>query len=386
MGPVADTESPVCCMPVVSHLPFDARVWKQARSLAAAGWDVRLIGMSYDLETPGSYSRDGVQATEIPFGNRGPGRALSRFRSRVRALLSLWWRVLRTRASTYHCHNIHPSPAVLIAARLRRAQIVYDAHELYGEPLKDATPLQRLVARGARLAERWIARQADVVITTNESRAEVLRERHGLESVLVLRNVPLLADAEPRGLGVPDDRKVLLYQGGVYAHARAFKASIQALAELPDFDLVIIGFGREEDLEQIRVWAREAGVADRLHLRDPLPFTELIGTAAAATVGLVPLRAISTNSRLGDTNKLFEYLMGGLPVVGSNFPEVRRVLREGDPPVGEVFNPERPASIAAAVRAVTEDRYAKRRAEARRQAVELHNWNREEELLLSVYG
>ncbi|HEX5955382.1 MAG TPA: glycosyltransferase [Solirubrobacterales bacterium] len=376
---------PTCCMPVVSHLPFDARVWKQARSLAEVGWAVRLIGMSYDAASVTTGERDGIAVTEIPFGSRGGVGVAARLRTRAGALLRLWWQVLRTRADVYHCHNIHPVPAVLAAARSRRARIVYDAHELYGEPVRDASPLKRLTARCARLAERLIARRADAVITTNESRAALLRERHRLDRVTVLRNVPALAEAEPRRLGVAENRRVLLYQGGVYARARAFEATIRALVSLPEFDLVIVGFGRETDLAQLREWASEADVAERVHLRDPLPFGQLIGTAASATVGLVPLRAISTNSVLGDTNKLYEYLMGGLPVAGSDFPEVRRVLRAGEPPVGEVFDPEDPSSIAAAVRRVAGDGYEARRAEARRQAVELHNWELEQRKLLALY-
>ncbi len=99
---------PTCCMPVVSHLPFDARVWKQARSLAEAGWSVRLIGMSYDAASVTTGERDGIAVTEIPFGSRGAVGVAARLRTRAGALLRLWWQVLRTRADVYHCHNIHP--------------------------------------------------------------------------------------------------------------------------------------------------------------------------------------------------------------------------------------------------------------------------------------
>jgi glycogen(starch) synthase len=69
-------------------------------------------------------------------------------------------------------------------------------------------------------------------------------------------------------------------------------------------------------------------------------------------------------------------------------PEIRRVVRDGDPPVGELFDPSDPASIAAAVQRVLADPdiYRRRREEARRLALECHNWEVEEGKLLRLYG
>jgi glycosyltransferase involved in cell wall biosynthesis len=119
----------------------------------------------------------------------------------------------------------------------------------------------------------------------------------------------------------------------------------------------------------------------------PRPFEELVRTAAAATVGLVPVKPDNLNNLLGDTNKLFEYLMAGLPVVASDLPEIRRVVTAGAPPVGEIFDPSSPESIASAVRRVLADpdEYERRRREARRLAVEQFNWELEERTLLRMY-
>lgn len=369
------------CAVVVSHLPHDARVWKEARSLSRSGRSVRLIGLRYDLARP-VHSREGaIVVTELPFGERGGGTPLRR----ARIMLGLWATVLRTPARTYHCHNIHPAPAVLIAARARRARIVYDAHELYGEAKRGAGAAARLVARIAALGERLIARAADAVITTNPTRARVLVERHGLTDVRVVANVPPRVErVVPRDPGFPSG-DVLLYQGGIYAEARAFEATIKALRHLPALEFAIVGFGPRSSLDLIAEWARRYGVADRVHLLDPVPFEQLVDVAAAASVGIVPLRNISLNSYLGDTNKLFEYMMAGLPAVGSDFPEVARVLNSGEPAVGELFDPEDDRSIAAAIAAVLDDSYDRRREQARRLALECWCWEHEEEELLACY-
>jgi glycosyltransferase involved in cell wall biosynthesis len=232
-------------------------------------------------------------------------------------------------------------------------------------------------------------RRSDAVITTNHSRARVLSERHGCCEITVLHNVPPVKETvTPDPTGFPNGVVVLLYQGGIYARTRAFQETIQALKLLPDVHFVIVGFGRETDIDQIRVWALEYDVSDRVHLLPPRPFDALVDCAAAATVGLVPIKALRLNHYLGDTNKLHEYLMAGLPVVGSDLPEIRRVITEGDPQVGEVFDPTSPESIASAVSQVLRDGagYEARRRQARQLALNSHNWEIEETQLLEMYN
>jgi glycosyltransferase involved in cell wall biosynthesis len=373
------------CAGVVSHLPYDARVWKQARTLADAGYRVKLIGCSHVATRTQRRVAAGIDVVEVPLP-RGGGR-LSAPR-RLRTLSRLWTEIARTDAGAYHAHNIHVGPPMLWAASRRRARIVYDAHEIYGLSGGGAFRAERAAARAKRPLERRMVRASDAVITTNFSRAELLGGSYGRQGIVVLANVPRRQEnVVPVDPGFPTGRRVLLYQGGIYAR-RAFRATLDALALLEDVDFAILGFGREGDIASIRRWAAEAGVASRVHFFGPRPFDELVATAAAADVGIVPLRPLNLNQVLGDTNKLHEYLMGGLPVVASDLPEIRRVLEKGTPRVGELFDPESPQSIAAAIRAVLADprEHAARRVEARRLALAELSWEIEAPRLLELYS
>jgi glycosyltransferase involved in cell wall biosynthesis len=373
------------CACVISDLEFDARVWKEARSLAADGHAVVVIGPVFDIERA-RRRRDpsGIDVLEVPFGYRDRGKSLRR---RALALTLVMFEVLRTRARTYHAHDIHVTPAAWLASRRRGARLVYDAHELWGEP-EVAGLRNRIAAWVTGLLERLMLRASDAVVTTNESRAAALKQRYGRADITVLANVPLLereVEAQPEGL--PPGKRVVLYVGRISTDGRAFRDTVQALPELDDdVDLVFLGFGWEFARERIRGYAREACVEDRVHFLPPRPFDQLIGTAAAATVGLVPIHGYPLTNRLGDTNKLHEYLMGGLPVAASDLPEIRSVVMLGNPRVGELFDPSSPKSIAHAIRTVIEDpRYEERRAEARKLAKERFNWEIEEGKLLRLY-
>lgn len=373
------------CASVISDLSFDARVWKEARSLAEAGWSISLHGPAFDIgHARRRQEAPGVDVHEVPFGRREAGKARLR---RLSAVIRVWAAVVRTDARVYHAHDIHVAPPAWIASRLRGARLVYDAHELWAES-KSSGVRGRLATLGEAFLEWLMVTRSDAVITTNASRAEKLTQRYGRADVTVLANVPLLdEDIDSTASGPTDGKRSILYVGRITARKRAFLETIQALRHLDDVDLEIIGFGWESERDQITEWAHELGVEDRVHLRAPMPFDQLAAVASTASVGLVPIYGASLNDHLGDTNKLHEYLMGGLPVVASDLPEIRRVLSLGQPQVGELFDPRSAESIARAVTTVIDDpRYQERRIEARRLAEQFFNWRIEERKLLALYA
>ena len=264
------------CAAVISDLTYDARVWKEVRSLVEDGKAVKLIGCAYELDRPRRRVQDGVAVVEVSLGSRTGGVSLL---GRFRTLLGVWGEILRTRARVYHAHNVHVAPAAWLASRIRRARLVYDGHELYGGGFANTVgggPRPRALDRlGARLAfsvERFMVRRADAVITTNGSRARILEERHGRSpNRRAAERSRSSRRADPTRPRVRGWKTTLLYQGGIYSTGRAFRETVFALRQLPDVSLAILGFGRESDLEAIRRWAKEAGVADQVRLLAATP-------------------------------------------------------------------------------------------------------------------
>jgi len=96
------------------------------------------------------------------------------------------------------------------------------------------------------------------------------------------------------------------------------------------------------------------------------------------------LRNTCLNHYTTESNKLFEYLMAGLPVVVSDFPEMRRIVEEYE--VGIVVNPDDLADIAGAVKRLISDRtlYQRLRRNALDSAKTL-SWEGQEGRLLELY-
>lgn len=335
-------------MAVVSDIATDARVRREAEALAGAGHDVEVVAFDYGIAAPEGRRHRGVGYQVLPFPSRDAPK-WRRLAGAARFFVHASALILRSDAGAFHAHNLHLVVPCLVRARLRGRPLVYDAHEL----IREMSPRWRRPLVTAY--ERTIWRFAAVAITTNESRAAYLADLHGVEPPLVVGNYPAApGEVEPvdlrRQLGVAPDRLLLIYQGGLYPAARCFEAVAAALAEQPGWEWVLVGFGRREAFLAVGAILEEAGIADRSHVLPAVPLSDLPAVTAGADAGVVPLRHTDLNNYLGDTNKLFEYLMAGIPAVGSDFPEVSRaILANPEGPVGAVFQPDDPASIRRAL-------------------------------------
>ena len=175
----------VCCA-VVSDLEFDARVWKEVRTLSAAGYRVLLVGCCYERSGRRYVSGESVDVVEVSLGSRNGKVSVV---GRMQTLARIWVEILRTRAHAYHCHNIHVGPPMWLASRLRNKPLVYDGHELYGAPRR-RTLSSALAALPGRAVEGAMVRNSDAVVTTNTVRAGILERRWRVSGVHVLGNVP----------------------------------------------------------------------------------------------------------------------------------------------------------------------------------------------------
>jgi glycosyltransferase involved in cell wall biosynthesis len=126
-------------------------------------------------------------------------------------------------------------------------------------------------------------------------------------------------------------------------------------------------------------------VTARVHRIPPVPLDQVIDFAASADVGVSPAIPNSLNDAYSLPNKLFQYMAAGVPVVASDFPQVREVV-EGSG-AGWCVDARDPDAIARALDEVIADPDAAReRGRRGRQAVEeRYNWGAAATALLQVY-
>jgi len=290
---------------------------------------------------------------------------------------------LATGADVWHCHDLN-TLAIGVRCKRRRpsTRLVYDSHELATERSR----MSRRARRRAGRAERRGLRHVDEGIWTTRSRAEYVVRRYGIPFPTLIHNVPEMIEVKEgwdlhRRLGIPPEQRILVYQGSIQEF-RGIEESIEAVTLLDRCTLVIIGYGYHRPaLEEM---VRRRGLDHRVRFFGPIPNDELLYYTASAHVGLCVIRGQSLSYRWSMPNKLFEYMMAGIPVVASDFEEMGRVVREEG--VGTVCDPDDPVSIAAAVRAIVDDADAEARFRAAtRVAISRYNWDHEEQKLLALY-
>ena len=147
--------------------------------------------------------------------------------------------------------------------------------------------------------------------------------------------------------------------------------------------LVMQGGGSQESV--LADLAVTLGVADRILMPGWVDPGDLHTYASDADAGVVIYQPTSLNNRLAAPNKLWTYLMAGLPVVASDLPTLRSVV-DGEH-VGRLFDTDDAASIAAAITELAGDAGAREAmgARARTLAEQRYNWQIESQKLTALY-
>jgi glycosyltransferase involved in cell wall biosynthesis len=234
--------------------------------------------------------------------------------------------------------------------------VVYDVIDLAAESNAVTAMPPSVRGRIARTDAAWASR-ADAIVAINEAFAERLQARHPDRDITVVPNIPEPADAallEARpnllreATGLPATTRIVLFHGRLGPDL-GLEAAAEAILQVPDAALVLLGFGR--GMAASRARDRDPRYAGRHVTLDARPPDEIVSWTASADVCLVPLPPVSANQRLTTPNKFWEAVSGGTPmVVVAGMTTLERLVTDGD--LGVVAVSPAPADLAAAIAAV----------------------------------
>ena len=147
-------------------------------------------------------------------------------------------------------------------------------------------------------------------------------------------------------------------------------------------DIVLIGGGRlTQPLTQL---AQELNLQHKVHFIPTVALAELPSYTASADVGVQPIENTCLNHYTTDSNKLFEYVIAGLPVIATDFPEIRRIVRNND--IGLLVPANNEQALGTTIIQLLEDRALRAHfaSNARKTAQNL-NWESQEKCLVDLY-
>lgn len=280
-------------------------------------------------------------------------------------------------ADLFIAHDLPMLPVAAAAKKKYGGRLLYDSHELF--PEQEFTEKER---RRWRQLEASHISAADRVVTVNPSIAQLMESAYGLPRVEVIYNAEWLPDMPPetnnkylhQQLGLPLQARILLYQGGLSQH-RNLDGLVRAMAVLCDPTIHLVYLGSGPMLHSLQSLVLEIGLTANVHFIPAVPQAELLRYTAAASVGVIPYVETCLNTRYCTPNKLFEFVAAGLPIIGSDLTEVRRLLTNHD--IGMVVDMRDPESLAAAIRDMFTPTNLERYRVNIRKARETLNWQHE---------
>jgi len=253
-------------------------------------------------------------------------------------------------AEILQIHDPDLLPWFLLAV-WRGRRVVYDVHENFAERI-ESRPLpgvvRRLMANGFKRFERFAASKFAGLVTVTETMAESFESDS--RPTVVVGNVPDVGRLPDLNLELPKFLRPTVFTSGTNSDTRNCRQTVRALRlirrRVPEVQMMFVGryvpAGYEQTLQEL---ASELGCESNLQIEDMVPWSENFQRTARAHVGCV-FYADNSNNRVTLPNRLFEYMLCGLPVLGEDFPEVRRVIEEAG--CGLLVDSRRPESVSEA--------------------------------------
>lgn len=265
---------------------------------------------------------------------------------------------------------------MVFLSRYRKAKVIYDAHEIYS---KNANVNRfSLISTIVQILEKRMIRHIDGFITVSHAAKDYYQEKGYPIVPEVVTNAPFLTSVSL------DKNKhhafEVVYQGQIVAD-RGYDEFIHAAKIEKETRFVIRGFGPlEQHLKEIK----EKEQISNCVFDSAVEVSELIPKLTESHIGVILTKPVSINFEYTISNKIFECIHAGLPVILS--PVREHVYLNNKYHFGIVIDEVTPENIAEAVRTLKSDRelYQKLRNNAI-QATQQLNWQKESEKLKTVY-
>jgi len=344
------------------------------RFQSAAMKQVKNIWQHYDVTTP--FTLIHLPAPDfIPLERIFPPKiilGLYYLQSVLFSLMALLFTLFRSK-DVYYSRDWQTLLLLCLTRRIHRTPIFFEAHELHGDPTSNEWR-SRLV--------RWVLRRLDGVIVITHTLKTLYREMGVPEQKLLVafdgvdekRFFTKHAQAETRAsLNIPLDKKMICYTGHLFQWKGVYTLA-ESSAYLPeDCRIYIIG-GMEPDIQQMRRFMTARSL-NKVFLTGYVSYRTIGAYLAAADVLVLPNSGKARIAReYTSPLKLFEYMGAKKPIVASDLPSLREVLRHRHN--AYLVQPDQPEALAEGIKAVLNDEILSQKIT--RQAyedVQAYTWN-----------
>lgn len=287
-------------------------------------------------------------AGEVEEEDLGNNRFVKRIRLRTRKLpktlffqmikfIEFSWKVLilsrRYKVKMVNVHSVFALPLGVLVKLVCGASLIYDPHELETETYGK----NRISKILSQLIEKYLIKFAKLTVVVGSMIESWYRNKYNIDNTVTVMNCPHFQRPKNENLlreelNIPPDKKILLYQGGLWP-GRGIELLLESFAAHDDGEnvMVFMGFGELDEL--IKIYSADNSNIFLQNAADP---TEVLRYTVSADYGIAYIDNPSLNDKFCLPNKFFEYIMAGLPVLVNSALEMSSIVREKK--IGVVLN------------------------------------------------
>ncbi len=363
------------CLITPGHLASSPRVVKEAEALVAAGYQVRVVAGRY-FDPVEALDSEIMATAKWQVTRLDYRRGVSAFARKSMRLLArcafgrLRTAVMHLAVRAHHAESFHlgvvasknPAdlylghclaglPAAAHAARRRGTRFAFDAEDFHDSETLEACG-NGVDARLPPLLQAALLPKCAHITASSPLIGGALEQKYRVRTVPVLNVFPLAqaprAPVVPEPISDATPARVYWFSQTI-GPGRGLEAAVAVLSQLrTPVELQLRGFVSDCYKTQLSKLARDAGLARSIAFLPPAPPSEMPRLAASAHLGLSCEESTPLNRDLCLTNKIFAYLLAGLPQLLTPTSAQRALAAElGDAAV--LFDVSRPAATAACV-------------------------------------
>jgi glycosyltransferase involved in cell wall biosynthesis len=358
----------------VGNLGTRGRLLKQVATLQSAGVRCEVVHGNSQSETvdPDAYS---FPVHNIPFdASRGKIRSFIELFRFARAAASV---IGKIGPDTVVCVALASLLAGVRAKRLNRdLRLVFDNNELQIESIDE--PLKRMIWRPIH---NNAIRHCDVIFHAEANRLKYFQEHYPLEATkqLVIENFPRFTG--PVASRNRDDGDVrVIYLGG-FGSGRFTDEVIEAFLSYDRTTrLDVVGFGFKGYAERLAERIEVAG-RENVRILPLVPYEGIPELLRNYDIGLALYRNTNLNNYYCAPNKVYDYLMNGMPVITNNYPGLLDVIEKNR--VGACIGEVNAEEIRSAITQIVDGRMRENITPDLRRR---YSWEKQEERYLAMFG
>lgn len=322
---------------VVENLPvpLDRRVWLEATTLVAHGYQVSVIcptGKGWDKAYEEIEGVHIYRYPEPPEAHSGAAAYAREWGGALWHMFRLARRVRRERGFDV-IHGCNPPDLIWLLGlryRLSGTRYLFDHHDVCPELFEAKFGKKGLLHRIMLLWERLTFATASVSIATNESFRQIAQTRGKMkpEDVFVVRSAPKVEKfiPGPADPAVRGEAEVVLGYVGVIGQQEGMDLLVAAIDHLvrqmghERLKAVIVGFGPH--LDEVKRDVANRGLERHVEFTGPLYGGDLLRVLNSIDIGVAPDPKNPMND-ISTMNKVMEYMTLEKPVVQFDLTEGR---------------------------------------------------------------